>query len=164
MLPIRAAAVRTARSTFRSAVPATRRMNSTFGDADFGANGAPRLLSPWNKWFPYEPVPCSPQLAPYQVKVVGQTDYWFCTCGECANQPFADEGTGCKKNGFTPIHYFPRYSGTKFFCGCKKCSTMPMTNGTCYLVWIDYNMTAAVPLFFGASFVFGLISTYWFHP
>eukprot|EP00969_Alexandrium_andersonii_P316990 14004491-Alexandrium_andersonii.AAC.1 len=30
----------------------------------------PVYPSPWNKWFPYEPIPSTPQIAPYRVHLL----------------------------------------------------------------------------------------------
>merc|ERR1711974_469686 len=90
----------------------------------------PDYVSPWNKWFPYEPVPCSPQSWPYVVKCEEGQDYLWCACGECASQPWADGPEACKSRGFAPIHYAPRHTGTKVMCGCKHCGTRPLSNGT----------------------------------
>merc|ERR1719160_1531722 len=58
-------------------------------------NGAPKIPSLWNKWFPYEPVPFSPKLGPYKEQVVAGATYQWCACGESNTQPFCDE-VGCK--------------------------------------------------------------------
>eukprot|EP00747_Dinoflagellata_sp_TGD_P118142 gnl/TRDRNA2_/TRDRNA2_172750_c0_seq1.p1 gnl/TRDRNA2_/TRDRNA2_172750_c0~~gnl/TRDRNA2_/TRDRNA2_172750_c0_seq1.p1 ORF type:complete len:175 (+),score=15.71 gnl/TRDRNA2_/TRDRNA2_172750_c0_seq1:138-662(+) len=174
MLPVRFAATRNVlrASQSRLATPMTRYARFST-EAKPGAKEIefeefesenPVYLSPWNKWFPYEPVPASPKMGPYIVKCVGQTDYWFDTSGASQNQPWDDGSWKAQGLGFKPMHYFPRYSGTKFMCGCKKAPSMPLCNGTCVTLWADYSMVQAVPLFFGASFVFGLISTWWFHP
>merc|ERR1712038_426980 len=51
-------------------------------------NGAPRLPSPWNKWFPYEPVPCTPRFLPYKVYCVQGEKYHFDSSGESRTQPW----------------------------------------------------------------------------
>merc|ERR1719240_1971963 len=47
-----------------------------------------RFGTMWHKWFPYEPVPVSPQLGPYVVNVNGGHGevYNFCACGESDTQ------------------------------------------------------------------------------
>jgi hypothetical protein len=130
-------------------------------------NGAPRLPSPWNKWFPYEPVPCSPQLHPYKVECKAGQDYWWCSCGECRTQPWCeDDGgpNGCRSRGFAPVMYVPQHDGTKLMCGCKQCGSAPLFNGTCWVKWTDYNIGKAVGLSFVASFFFGILSTWMAHP
>merc|ERR1719282_1112059 len=53
-------------------------------------NGAPKIHSPWNKWFPYEPVPFSPKLGPYKVWCEEGQLYKFCACGESRTQPWCE--------------------------------------------------------------------------
>merc|ERR1711976_128327 len=72
-------------------------------------NGAPKIHSPWNKWFPYEPVPFSPRLGPYKEKVVAGQTYHMCTCGESVSQPYCDE-VGCKDTPFKPTVFIPEYT------------------------------------------------------
>mmetsp|Transcript_94606 Transcript_94606/g.267088 ORF Transcript_94606/g.267088 Transcript_94606/m.267088 type:complete len:179 (-) Transcript_94606:79-615(-) len=130
-------------------------------------NGAPRIYSPWNKWFPYEPVPCSPKIGPYVVNVEGQQTYWWCSCGESRTQPWCEgEGgpSGCQCRGFAPLPYVPRYSGRKLLCGCKHAGQKPLCNGTCCLVWSDVNTVPAIGLGFLGSFVTGLFLTWMMHP
>lgn len=144
-----------------------RRSISSFAEYTSPVNGAPRLPSPWNKWFPYEPVPCSPQQTPYAVKCqVGEAYHW-CSCGECVSQPFCDDAGGkggCASRGFTAVRYVPKHTGTKYFCGCKHCNSAPLFNGTCWLAWIDYNIVPASMMGFGSCFVFGVFLTWMVPP
>merc|ERR1712232_1427533 len=103
-------------------------------------NGAPKIRSPWNKWFPYEPVPFSPKLGPYKVSCEAGQEYQFCTCGECVNQPWADGGE-CQPP-FKPTPWVPMYTQTYYMNGSKH-SSVPQFNGTCWLVWCDVNPVAA---------------------
>merc|ERR1719198_161928 len=80
-------------------------LGNEFDDVS-SVNGAPRYPSPWNKWFPYEPIPCSPKLGPYKENCTGGQVYHFCTCGESRNQPWceSDASGACAVNPkFTPI-------------------------------------------------------------
>mmetsp|Transcript_44548 Transcript_44548/g.82912 ORF Transcript_44548/g.82912 Transcript_44548/m.82912 type:complete len:172 (+) Transcript_44548:97-612(+) len=126
-------------------------------------NGAPKILSPWNKWFPYDPVPFSPKLGPYAVKVEQGTVYQWCSCGESVTQPFCDE-VGCKDTTFKPMPYVPRYTGTVYFCGSKHSAGRPLFDGTCWRVWCDVNIFPAAGLTFASTFVTGLFLTWWMHP
>merc|ERR1719502_363624 len=60
-------------------------------------NGAPKIPSLWNKWFPYEPVPFSPKLGPMKERVEAGVTYQWCSCGESLpiTSAFCD-GVGCK--------------------------------------------------------------------
>eukprot|EP00408_Alexandrium_pacificum_P020250 CAMPEP_0171185248 /NCGR_PEP_ID=MMETSP0790-20130122/16204_1 /TAXON_ID=2925 /ORGANISM="Alexandrium catenella, Strain OF101" /LENGTH=81 /DNA_ID=CAMNT_0011650265 /DNA_START=17 /DNA_END=259 /DNA_ORIENTATION=+ len=46
----------------------------------------PVYPSPWNKWFPHEPVPSTPKIGPYRVHCDNTTTYFYCTCGESSTQ------------------------------------------------------------------------------
>lgn len=130
-------------------------------------NGAPRLPSPWNNWFPHEPVPCSPQLHPYKVQCEAGRVYHWCSCGECRTQPWCEDNggpAGCRSRGFAPVMYEPQHDGTKLMCGCKQCTSAPLFNGTCWVKWADYNTVKAVAMSFGGSFFFGILSSWMAHP
>merc|ERR1712151_181686 len=126
-------------------------------------NGAPKIYSPWNKWFPYEPVPFSPQLGPYIVKVRKGEVYQWCSCGESVSQPFCDN-VGCKDTKFEPHEYIPQYDESAWFCGSKHSPSRPLFNGTCWLVWCDVNTGAACAASFAGCFLFGVVSTWLAHP
>merc|ERR1719333_1089284 len=156
MLPVRGAM---AASRFRLSTRFAR------GYAEYYSphNGAPRLLSPWNKWFPYEPVPCSPQLHPYKVQCKAGEVYHWCSCGECRTQPWCEDNggpNGCRSRGFAPMQYHPQHDGTKFMCGCKHCSSRPLFNGGCWLVWSDQHTAQACGIALASSFVFGVVTTW----
>ncbi|MAU40752.1 MAG: glutamate synthase [Kordiimonas sp.] len=55
--------------------------------------------------------------SPIPVDVEAGKDYWYCTCGKSANQPFCDGQH--KGTDFTPIKYTAEESKKVFFCGCK---------------------------------------------
>jgi hypothetical protein len=128
-------------------------------------NGAPRYPSPWNKWFPYEPVPCSPYRGPVWAWCEEKVAYLYCTCGECPTQPWCeDDGNGCRGRGFEPLVYIPQHSGWKLLCGSKHSGSAPFFNGTCWLVWADYNPMKAAMVSFVGCFAFGVFSTWFAHP
>merc|ERR1712157_227568 len=193
MLPVRSAIRRiqgVARGKTRSVLQATRQCSSQYTDDDdyyyeeeedrgFFArfqsepeewsenNGAPRIPSYWNKWFPYEPVPCSPQLSPYKVAVEQGQIYYWCSCGECRTQPWCEDSggpAGCQSRGFEAMLLEPVYTGTVSLCGCKDSSAMPYCNGTCFQVWMDNNMVPATALIFGSCFVSSIFFSWMMHP
>ncbi|CAE7696673.1 ATG7 [Symbiodinium necroappetens] len=128
-------------------------------------NGAPKIVSPWNKWFPYEPVPYSPKLGPYITHVEKDHVYYWCSCGESAHesQPWCDQ-VGCKDTKFHPVVFIPTESGKQWFCGSKHTPSRPIFNGTCWTVWMDVNTLPAAGLCFGISFVTGVLTTWMVHP
>jgi len=127
-------------------------------------NGAPRIASPWNKWFPYEPVPFSPKLGPYKVWCEAGQVYHWCACGESRTQPWCEcGGEFNRKRGFSAVIYEPRHTGWKLMNGSKH-RGMPLFDGTCWLVWADVNTVPACILGFGVCFVFGVFSTWMAHP
>merc|ERR1719230_2373970 len=127
-------------------------------------NGAPRLPSPWNKWFPYEQVPCTPRFLPYAVYCEEKQIYMFDTSGESTTQPWEEYPGFCKERGFTPIPYQPRHTGWKLLCACKHSPTRPLADLTFVLHWMDYNMPQAIAASFGSAFVVGLFLTWFMHP
>eukprot|EP00927_Polykrikos_kofoidii_P011455 TRINITY_DN1486_c0_g1_i3.p1 TRINITY_DN1486_c0_g1~~TRINITY_DN1486_c0_g1_i3.p1 ORF type:complete len:171 (-),score=8.54 TRINITY_DN1486_c0_g1_i3:105-581(-) len=130
----------------------------------FSQRSNPVYPSPWNKWFPHEPIPSTPQVGPYKVKVVGGQTYWFCTCGESSTQPWCEAGPSCcKLPPFKPTAYVPIHTTTVAMCGCKK-SPSPECNMTHRLLQADlYPVQFAASGFVGC-FVIGLLLAYNFHP
>jgi CDGSH-type Zn-finger protein len=57
------------------------------------------------------------QTAPYPVEVEAGKSYFWCSCGQSANQPFCDGSH--KGSEFTPVKYDATESKRVFFCGCK---------------------------------------------
>merc|ERR1712000_625801 len=100
----------------------------------------PTYPTPWNKWFPYEPVPSTPQFTPYKVQVSTKEVYYWCSCGESSTQPWCESGgVKCRKcPEFAPMVYVPKFTGTKLMCGCKK-SANGECFGTCIIFWADYH-------------------------
>jgi hypothetical protein len=128
-----------------------------------------RIGSLWtNVWFPYEPIPVSSQLSPYIVFVKGGhgETYHFCSCGEAMTQPWADGQCKCSKGieGWQSMMYQPRRDGFKLMCGCKMCTNRPKYDGTCTVVWADYNPGKACGWIFGSGFLISSILSYGMHP
>jgi len=170
MLPVRSAIRRaSAAATSKQLIkPVVNRSYSSIEFDDVSpVNGAPRIPSPWHRWFPYEPVPCSPQLKPYNVYVEDNKVYHWCTCGESTTEPWCDDAPNaerCRTRGFVPDPCIPKYKGTKAMCGCKHSSMRPYCNGTCMLVRADISIVPACIVSFGACFVLGAFSTWFIHP
>ncbi|MBY4893190.1 CDGSH iron-sulfur domain-containing protein [Rhodobacteraceae bacterium N5(2021)] len=68
------------------------------------------------------------QTAPYPVEVEAGKSYFWCACGQSANQPFCDGSH--KGTEFTPVKYTAEKDGKAFFCGCKATSNTPMCDGS----------------------------------
>ena len=68
------------------------------------------------------------QKGPYAVDLEAGKTYYWCACGQSANQPFCSGAH--KGTEFTPVAYTPDKSGTFYLCGCKKTGTKPMCDGT----------------------------------
>lgn len=67
------------------------------------------------------------QKGPYPMELEEKTYYW-CSCGESANQPFCDGSH--KGSEFTPVQ-FEITDKTKpyYLCGCKKTANPPFCDG-----------------------------------
>jgi len=170
MLPLRAASVAFKRAKMQTGMAPISRAISNVG-AEFGEvsanNGAPRYPSLWDKWYPYEPVPCSPKMGMYKVSCEQGQVYHFCTCGESRNQPWCEDGGSgaCSVNPkFHSMLYQPRYSGTKYLCGCKKSPQVLWCNGSCALLYADVFTPSAMAFAFGASFAGSVFLTWFMHP
>lgn len=54
-------------------------------------------------------------------------DYWFCTCGKSANQPFCDGAH--KGSGFAPQKFTVEEKRKRGLCGCKHSGDLPFCDG-----------------------------------
>ena len=68
------------------------------------------------------------QKGPFPVEVEGGKSYFWCSCGQSANQPFCDGSH--KDSGFEPVKYTADKDGKAFFCGCKASANMPLCDGS----------------------------------
>ncbi len=68
------------------------------------------------------------QTAPYAVDVEAGKSYFWCSCGESANQPFCNGSH--KGSDFTPMKYTAEKDGKAFFCGCKATANAPLCDGS----------------------------------
>lgn len=65
---------------------------------------------------------------PIKVELVEDKDYYFCTCGRSANQPYCDgshAGTDFKPKTFTA-----EKSGESYLCKCKHSANLPYCDGS----------------------------------
>ncbi|MEO9575203.1 MAG: CDGSH iron-sulfur domain-containing protein [Tateyamaria sp.] len=68
------------------------------------------------------------QKAPYPVDVEAGKSYFWCACGQSANQPFCDGSH--KDTGINPHKYTAEESKKVFFCGCKASENKPLCDGS----------------------------------
>jgi CDGSH-type Zn-finger protein len=66
--------------------------------------------------------------APIAVEVEAGKNYFWCTCGKSAKQPFCDGSH--KDTGFTPMKWTAEEDGKKFFCACKQTDGAPFCDGS----------------------------------
>ena len=68
------------------------------------------------------------QTAPYRVEVEAGKSYFWCACGQSANQPFCDGSH--KGTAFNPQKFTAEKDGPVFFCGCKATGNAPLCDGS----------------------------------
>lgn len=66
--------------------------------------------------------------APIPVEVEAGKAYFWCSCGQSANQPFCDGSH--KGSAFTPVKFEAEASKRVFFCACKHTSGQPLCDGS----------------------------------
>lgn len=64
------------------------------------------------------------QKSSYPVEVEAGKSYFWCSCGQSANQPFCDGSH--KGTDFTPVKFEATESKTVYFCGCKHSKNPPL--------------------------------------
>lgn len=65
---------------------------------------------------------------PIPVELKAGEEYYFCTCGRSANQPFCDGSH--KGTSFTPKSFKAEESGEAYLCQCKQTANAPFCDGT----------------------------------
>ena len=66
--------------------------------------------------------------APIAVEVEAGKNYFWCSCGKSASQPFCDGSH--KDTDFTPMKYEAAESKKLFFCACKATKGQPLCDGS----------------------------------
>uniref|UniRef100_A0A7S4QX26 Iron-binding zinc finger CDGSH type domain-containing protein n=1 Tax=Alexandrium monilatum TaxID=311494 RepID=A0A7S4QX26_9DINO len=154
-----------ARAGVRAAQRSAVQQQVMRANSSWAARANPVYPSPWNKWFPHEPVPSTPKVGPYRVRLENTETYFYCTCGESATQPFCESGaekcTKCPE--FASMPFSPKDSETASLCGCKKAPGV-YCNGACISLYADLNTGIACLVGFSGCFVSGALLTYMFHP
>lgn len=67
------------------------------------------------------------QTAPYKFELQEGKTYFWCACGQSANQPFCDGAH--KTTTMTPIKFTAEAAKTAFLCGCKHTANQPFCDG-----------------------------------
>lgn len=67
------------------------------------------------------------QTAPIPVDVEAGKSYFWCSCGQSANQPFCDGSH--KGSDFVPMKYEATEDKKMFFCACKHTANAPLCDG-----------------------------------
>ena len=65
---------------------------------------------------------------PIPVDLKAGEEYYFCTCGKSANQPFCDGSH--KGTSFAPKPFVAEETGQAYLCQCKQSSNVPFCDGT----------------------------------
>ena len=68
------------------------------------------------------------QRTPCGVDVEAGKTYYWCRCGQSAQQPFCDGSH--KGSDFTPLAYTADASQTVYFCGCKHSGKGALCDGS----------------------------------
>ncbi|MDF1849861.1 MAG: CDGSH iron-sulfur domain-containing protein [Verrucomicrobiales bacterium] len=72
--------------------------------------------------------PHVPAKAPIKVPLEAGKKYFFCTCGQSANQPFCDGSH--KGTDFAPKPFTAEKDGDAFLCQCKHTGNAPFCDGS----------------------------------
>ena len=68
--------------------------------------------------------------APIKVDLEAGKDYWFCTCGYSANQPFCDGAHKTTDTGLKSHKFTAEKTGPIWLCMCKETKNAPFCDGT----------------------------------
>jgi CDGSH-type Zn-finger protein len=72
-------------------------------------------------------IPRIAQKAPFPVEVEAGKTYFWCACGQSANQPFCDGShTG---SAFSPVKFTADEAKRVWLCGCKQSANRPFCDG-----------------------------------
>lgn len=71
--------------------------------------------------------PGIPQKFPYNLEL-DAGDYWWCSCGRSATQPFCDGSH--KGSDFEPVTFTVTEKGKFSLCGCKHTANKPFCDGS----------------------------------
>ena len=66
--------------------------------------------------------------APIKVTLEAGKDYWWCSCGKSAKQPFCDGSH--KGSSFVPTKFTAEKSGDAWLCACKHSKKGAFCDGT----------------------------------
>ncbi len=67
------------------------------------------------------------QKGPYKVELE-PGEYWFCTCGRSASQPFCDGSH--QGSEFQPLAFNVSETSSLWLCGCKRSKNLPFCDGS----------------------------------
>ena len=65
---------------------------------------------------------------PIACAVESGKSYYWCSCGQSANQPFCDGSH--QGSEFTPVKYDATENKDVYFCGCKATANQPLCDGS----------------------------------
>jgi CDGSH iron-sulfur domain-containing protein 3 len=66
--------------------------------------------------------------APIPVEVEAGKDYYWCSCGKSAKQPFCDGSH--KGSEFSPLKFTAPETKKAYFCACKQTGATPLCDGS----------------------------------
>lgn len=67
---------------------------------------------------------------PAVVELEAGKDYWFCTCGHSANQPFCDGSHKTAETNLRSHKFTAEKTGKAWLCQCKNSKNIPFCDGT----------------------------------
>lgn len=73
-------------------------------------------------------IPTIAAKSPIKVSLEGGKNYFFCTCGNSANQPFCDGSH--QGSAFAPMKFAPEKTGDAWLCQCKHTAKAPFCDGS----------------------------------
>ena len=71
----------------------------------------------------------SPRDGPFPVRVEADQQYFWCSCGRSASQPWCDGSHAGTR--FEPIEFVPPLAAIFHMCGCKRSQNKPYCFGNC---------------------------------